>query len=245
MVLDISRSDLDPGIFQIWITDWNAWSSHAAGLKEHLTEDEIQRHARLKIPEKKDQFLNSRGILRLILSSYLDISPGLIQIESNSSGKPYLPDSDLSFNLSHSGDLLLYGFCLKANIGVDIQEVYHIASIESMIKKTISFKEQSYLERVSTKKRLDAFFDIWTAKEAYIKALGDGFQQDLTAISLIPDISESNFTLEHPSTENNSSEWTIRSIKVKPGYKGSFAVNRKLSRVDIDYIHPSLFYDHL
>ena len=154
-------------------------------------------------------------------------------------------DSDLSFNLSHSGDLFIYGFCLKAQIGVDIQEIYSISSIQSVIRKTTSPKEQSYLEGLTTGKSLQTFFNIWTVKEAYLKAQGLGFQANPTSISVLPELSGSNFTLEDQSKKDKGSEWTIQAIRVQPGYKAAFAVNKKISRVQINELNPSLFDDYL
>ena len=244
-MVNLISPDLDPDVIHLWIADRSTWSSSITSLMKLLTKHEIQRHSRLKIDEKKDQFLKSRGLLRLVLSSYLGLSPGLIQFETNPAGKPYLMDSDLSFNLSHSGDLFIYGFCLKAQIGVDIQEIYSISSMESVIKKTISPKEQSYFEGLSTGKSLQAFFNIWTAKESYLKAQGEGFQANPAAISVIPELSGSNFTLEDQSNNEKGSEWTIQSIRVQPGYKAAFAVNKKVSRVDLNHLHPSLFVDYI
>ena len=139
----------------------------------------------------------------------------------------------------------MYGFCREAQIGVDIQEIYSISSLDSVINKTISLKEQGYLEGLSTENRLQAFFNIWTAKEAYLKAQGEGFKANPTAISVIPELSGSHFTLEDQSKNDTSSEWTIQSLSVQPGYKAAFAVNKTVSRVDINHIHPSFFIDYL
>ena len=69
----------------------------------------------------------ARGFLRAILGLYLDCTPTELRFKYTEYGKPSLanPDvnSNLSFNLAHSGKLALYGITLERAIGVDIEQV--------------------------------------------------------------------------------------------------------------------------
>lgn len=232
MKSNLIQEKLNPGVIQIWISDLRDWKSNADDFKESLSREEIERYQRLIIPEKKDQFLFSRGLLRLILSSYLDLPADSIDISIDAGGKPFLQDSNLTFNVSHSGDFLLYGFCLGSSIGVDIQQIYSITNPDIIIKNTFSLEEKEYLENLPESTKMNTFFNIWTAKEAYLKALGDGFQEPPTGISTIPDPSSGEFTLIHPSRVGRDTTWTIQSVEIVPGYIAAFAVNGVLSKLD-------------
>jgi len=201
------------------------------GFRKSLSKEESKRYQRLIIPEKKDQFLLSRGLLRHILSSYLDKSADSINISTNAAGKPFLQESNLTFNISHSGDFLLYGFCLASSIGVDIQKIFSISNPDTIIKNVFSLEERDYLESLPESGRMHTFFAIWTAKEAYLKALGDGFREPPTGISTIPDPTSQDYSLNHPSRDDQGPAWTIQSIEINTEYKAALAVNRDISQL--------------
>jgi 4'-phosphopantetheinyl transferase len=213
------------GFVHLWITKLRSWSPHTGELRPLLSRDEIDRLERLKIQQKAENFLSSRGILRLILSSYLDTDPQRLLIKTSPAGKPYLPNSAVSFNISHSSDYLLAGVTLKSRIGIDIQEIYPISNPERIIQHYYSPSEQDYLNSLPTREYQEGFFAIWTAKEAYLKAIGDGFQESPAGLSTIPGPgSHSTFLLDHPGADQKNPLWTILSLEIARNYQAALAV---------------------
>jgi 4'-phosphopantetheinyl transferase len=216
--------------------------SHLFKLKALLSAEEIERSLRLKIKEKQEQFVCSRAILRTILGSYLDKNPANLQIQPTPDGKPYLKKSEICFNLSHSGNILLYGFSHKSLIGIDIQQIYPITNIETIIKNYFSETERKYLESQPVDQLMNHFFSIWTAKEAYLKAIGKGFQESPSKISTIPDKSLKIFHLDHPQTQEKSQGWTITSIEVNQNYKAAVAVNGKIGGIKVFPFNSEVYF---
>ncbi len=218
-------------LIYLWIVRLNEWKSHLFELKALLSREEIERSLRLKIKDKQEQFICSRAILRIILGSYLDKNPAHLQIQATTDGKPYLEKSEIRFNLSHSGDILLCGLSYRSLIGIDIQQIYPITNLETIIKNYFSENERKYLESQPVDQLKNHFFSIWTAKEAYLKAIGKGFQESPTDISTLPDESLQYFLLDHPGSGQESQGWTITSIEFNQGYKAAVAVNAKVEGI--------------
>ena len=125
---------------------------------------------------------------------YLTEDPNDLSINYTPAGKPFLPDTELQFNLSHSKDFLLCGISLTNQIGIDIQEIYPISSLDRIINNYFSPTEIQYLRSLPSREEYqEHFFAIWTAKEAYLKAVGDGIQGSFNQLSMIPDSTDLKF----------------------------------------------------
>lgn len=98
------------------------------------------------------------------------------KIERTSTGKPYFSNCDhLYFNLSHSGE---YAACVLADheVGVDIQKVQGAAAVRRIAPRILHAGEAAYREEESM------LYRIWTIKEAYVKATGEGIRRDFRKI---------------------------------------------------------------
>lgn len=156
-----------------------------------LTDEEHERANRFQFEHLRQAFVVARGTLRVILSRYLNIDPGKLHFQYNARGKPYLSDpldsKGLSFNLSHSGDLVLYAITKGRRVGVDVEHIRPMPDLLDIAARTFSHEENHQLKSIAENQRLDAFFNCWTRKEAFIKATGDGvsFPLDQFDVSLI------------------------------------------------------------
>lgn len=98
------------------------------------------------------------------------------KIERTATGKPFFPNCDhLHFNLSHSGE---YAACVLADheVGVDIQKVQGAAAVRRIAPRILHAGEAAYREE----ERM--LYRIWTIKEAYVKATGEGIRRDFRKI---------------------------------------------------------------
>lgn len=230
--------NLDPfpelltGQIHIYITNIQDWLPQYKALLRTLSFHERQRLERYKIPTKADQFLCSRGLLRLILAEYLQEDPALIHLGTNSAGKPFLTDHQLGFNLSHSEEYLLLGVSHFNRIGVDIQKVYPISSQEKVVSSYFSSLEKTYLASLDKDTSLERFFAIWSAKEAYLKALGKGFSKSPTTFNLLPNSApEKTFLLSDSNNPQGNPAWTIERLNLPDGFQGAVAVEGKLEEI--------------
>ena len=235
---------LDDATVHLWIADLNSWENHAGNLRTLLSDEELNRLDRLKIDNKKTEFLCSRSILRIILSMYLTEDPNDLSISYTHAGKPILPDTELQFNVSHSKDFLLCGISLTNRIGIDIQEIYPISSLDRIINNFFSPTEIQYLRSLPSREAYqEKFFAIWTAKEAYLKAVGEGIQGSFNQMSTIPDSTDLKiFKLDLPDSTKTEMNWTIKSVEVSQGYSAALAFDGKLDELSRYELIPEDFF---
>lgn len=225
----IKNPELSSGQVHLWLADIRDWQGKHLILQSLLSDVELQRLARYKIPQKREQFTISRGILRLLLASYTGEDPANLQLKTNLAGKPFLPDSQVRFNLSHSGDHLLLGVTLFDHIGVDIQEIYPISNMDKIIKGYFSDQEYAFLKSQAPENHLNIFFVIWTAKEAYLKALGDGFTLSPRNVDILPGSDPAkSFIIGESSDAGKNTAWTIQTLNLPKRYQGALAVRGEL-----------------
>ncbi|HKG53037.1 MAG TPA: 4'-phosphopantetheinyl transferase superfamily protein, partial [Anaerolineales bacterium] len=145
----------------------------------------------------------------------------------NQYGKPFLaPEFSsylLNFNLSHSGSMALYAITRNMEIGVDIECIQSDFEYEEIAQRFFSVNEVAVLRTIPTEKKLEAFYNCWTRKEAYIKALGKGLSLPLDSfeVSFAPWESPLLITKAGPQER---SLWTLLNLKPGPGYMGALAV---------------------
>ncbi len=94
--------------------------------------------------------------------------------------------------MSHSHHLGLYAFAYSEyGIGIDLELIRPISNIISLAKRFFTEKEASYLESLLPREQIETFFQFWTAKEAYLKATGEGLM-GLDNIEVMVSASNSN-----------------------------------------------------
>jgi 4'-phosphopantetheinyl transferase len=208
----------------VWRAPLEPPSSRRQGLRDLLTEDELDRADRFTLERDRQRFIAARGTLRSILSRYTAIDPGDLRFSYNQYGKPCLAaafsSSLLNFNLSHSGGMALYAITRQKEIGVDVERVCSDVEYEEIATHFFSDDEAAMLRTVPTGKKLEAFYQCWTRKEAYIKAYGIGL--DSFDASFAPwDLPVLSMTSHEPQER---SLWTFLDLQPGPGYIGALAV---------------------
>lgn len=131
-------------------------------------------------------------LTRAVICKYLNYPNEEIQFEKNEYGKPLLAENHgFSFNVSHSGEfvVIIFGSGL---LGIDIEEVTTIDL--TIAERFFSWEEHEDLMNKAVEQRLDYFYDLWTLKESFIKALGTGLSRPLNSFS-IREKSNGHFTL--------------------------------------------------
>ncbi|PKO23429.1 MAG: 4'-phosphopantetheinyl transferase [Chloroflexi bacterium HGW-Chloroflexi-1] len=196
-------------------------------LLQSLSADERTRAAQFHFERDRRRFIVARGALRIILGSYLSLEPSHLQFGCGSHGKPYLSKPDycaIRFNLAHSHELALYALSYGREIGVDIEYIRPMPNIEQIVGRFFSASESAALQALPPGQQLEAFFNCWTRKEAYIKAIGDGLAQPLDQfqVSLAPGELPQLLRVEKNSSE--VARWRMEALKPAPGYVAALAV---------------------
>ena len=153
-----------------------------------LSECERSKADRFRRTLDRKRYITSHVTLRTLLSQYLGIGSQEIALEAGKHGKPKIAlrqnEIDLSFNLAHSGDLALIGVTKARGIGVDIEQHRPDAVEISVMKRFCSSREILEINGLSDAQRVAAFFDCWTRKEAYLKAVGCGLVDEICHVEI-------------------------------------------------------------
>lgn len=212
---------------------WQAYlpdlHSKENSLTEILSPDELERANRFYFPEHRHRFILARGILRQILSCYLSIHPREIIFSYTHRGKPYLLNNaiDLKFNVSHSDEYAVYVVTKKYEIGVDIEKIKDKFS-EGIAERYFSQNEYEALVKLPEAERLQAFYRLWAAKEALIKALGEGLYAPLDNFTVAIEPDSQWISLTHEGHENN---YFLKNINVDTHYQAAFATDEEVNEI--------------
>ena len=196
-----------------------------------LTEAEQARYQRYYFDRHKKQFLLGCYLIRSVLSEYDVVDPQQWKFQKNEYGKPRIVDSQnsksLFFNLSHSGEKHVLAVCLSDSVGVDIEQSGKRRRIAKIADRFFASEEVIDLLGLIDSEQLSRFYDLWTLKEAYIKACGLGLAIPLqhfiysfpneTGISL-------SFAGERDDDVRN---WQMWQIACSGNYKLALAIQRE------------------
>ena len=160
-----------------------------AALRQTLEPSEVARAERFATAELQARFVASRGLLRRLLGQATGAAPGALRFRYGHQGKPELEpagapggDPAVTFNVSHSQGLALYALARGVALGVDLEAVRGRRSDE-VADRFFHPDESAWLRTLPDGERREAFYAIWCAKEAFIKATGNGLSQGLASFS--------------------------------------------------------------
>jgi 4'-phosphopantetheinyl transferase len=222
------RPVLTGAAVHVWRVSLNQETSTMRALFATLTPDECERASKFHFQKDREHFIVARGVLRDILAGYLDTSPARIRFSYNQYGKPALAQAggteDLRFNVSHAHEVALYGFARGRDIGLDIEFVREdFASLE-IAERFFSTDEVSILRTLPTAQQTVAFFNCWTRKEAFIKALGEGLSHPLDrfSVSFVP--GEPAALLSTADDRHEAARWSLVELTPGGGYAAALAL---------------------
>jgi len=169
----------------IWSTFFPDHEKDISFLASILSKDEHERASSFKQASDQKHFLITRGILRCLLGRYLGEEPQTVKIMYGLWGKPYLPEKKfLCFNVSHSRDYALYALARGYEVGIDLEYIDLALPLEEMVSSIFSHTELNYWQGLSSDKKVDFFFKFWVGKEAILKAMGKGWLEGETHITV-------------------------------------------------------------
>ncbi|QUS60114.1 4'-phosphopantetheinyl transferase superfamily protein [Synechocystis sp. PCC 7339] len=152
------------------------------GYQALLSSEEMARGERYQRPQDKQRFLTMRLALRILLARHLNCLPQQLQFTYGPQGKPELVSRELRspwFNVAHSSNYGLIGLSTEGEIGVDLQIMVPKAHGLKLARRFFSLQETEQLENLPPEERIKLFYQLWTAKEAFLKATGQGISGGL------------------------------------------------------------------
>ena len=144
---------------------------------------EIQKADRYLKQSDRHLSLVSRALVRYLIAEVTRKDPQSLRFSTNEHGKPFLVGfPEIHFNLSHSHGAAVCALCRDAAVGVDVEDLGRHTNL-SIARRFFSSYETALVTKASDTEKRKLFFDIWTLKEAYIKAVGKGLSIPLNSFS--------------------------------------------------------------
>jgi 4'-phosphopantetheinyl transferase len=217
---------LPHGVVRVWqarlVLDPITFARAAATLDAR----ERERADSFRYERDRARFIAGRGWLRWLLGRYLSVAPERVSIEPDENGKPFLAGEAglrLQFNASNSGDLALYAFTRAGLVGVDLEKVQDDFPVLEVADRFFSVAERRRLAGLGAGDRARGFYQCWTRKEAYLKAIGVGLALPLDQFSV-------TFGPGTPARLSSATDrslgrrWSVHPVAVASGYEAAVVV---------------------
>jgi len=184
-----AQRDSDEGPVRVWYAteeEIARVAAHSEG-RGTLSDADWARWERLRMNDDRERFLAARIILRYMLSSGTGVRPAAWRFESDEHGRPHItsPASHTGkrFSITHTSGLVACATTYRGDVGVDAEAHDRESRPMDVARRFFHPAEFACLEACSPEQQRDTFFDVWTLKEAYVKALGRGLALPLQRFS--------------------------------------------------------------
>jgi 4'-phosphopantetheinyl transferase len=206
-------SDDDVIIYTLYLPEYIKLTND---LIRFLNTEERNRADRFYQEKDQTQFIICRAILKFILAALTKSDVKNINLEYDFNKKPYLGSHPwLHFNVSHSDDFALIAIS-QCKIGIDIEYISKDFDYLPLLPDIFSENEILFVQ--NAKNKLSAFYTLWTRKEAFVKAVGKGIDDDFKNTPSLDG--------EHDIDSNilkTSKNWQVFSFNLEDHYLGSVA----------------------
>jgi len=220
---------------QIWHYNLDVDTELEATLARNLNNEENDRTIRFRFAKHRRRFIARRATLRIILSKYTGCDPKTLRFKYGEYGKPYItgPDSahSIRFSATHSHGLGGVAITKYCDIGMDFEQILPDSDQALIASTQFSSEENNWLLQLPESRRLEAFYEIWTCKEAYLKGKGLGITAPLNhfAISVNPEGPQLAWSDIDPSDPQH---WSLHRLDIEIGFTACLAINLSYNSVN-------------
>jgi len=147
-----------------------------------LSSGERARCVRFAFERDRRDFAAAHALLRTQLSNYADVAPAAWTFDAPPDGKPFIVSSGeptLAFNLSHTRGCVACAIAAGGEVGIDVESADRALDGRKIAARYFSTAECDWLDACAARERAIRFIELWTLKEAYIKAIGRGLSHPL------------------------------------------------------------------
>ena len=209
----------------VWLARLDQPLDRVARCRAILSNDERNRADRFHFEKDRTAYTVARAALKSLLGDYLDMPASEIRFEYSAHGKPFLPNtanlSRITFNISHSGGLALLAFAIGRQVGVDVERIRPDFGTLEIAERFFSKSEVEVLLAQPVDQQSVCFFNCWTRKEAYIKAIGEGLSCPLDRFDVTLAMNEPARLIETRVASQNAADWLMHNLEVGPGYRAA------------------------
>src|ERR1051325_1028999 len=179
----------------VWFSDLDAVRQLDFSARSVLSTSELARAERIKHPLARQGFVARCTFVRHVLGNLVGVAPETMEFREGAHGKPELVTPDhvaddplgtLSFNLSHSENILALAVAFGRDVGVDLEVVNSKVDVLAVAEANFAAEELNWLSGLPPAERVLVFYRLWTLKEAMAKATGQGIAQPPAATTGSP-----------------------------------------------------------
>ncbi len=223
ILIYILTHKIQTGELHIWRYTVNEQDYIAEQTNPILSVEETEKSKRFVREEHTINYVCNHRFVRNVLAVYLNILPSEIKFSITDLGKPFIENSNLFFNVSHSKNQALLAISKDGEVGVDIEYMKDLQDAITFSNYSFSDEEKAMIFKNKEIDK-DVLFTFWTFKEAYIKATGTGLSVDISKINL------SDFYGNEVHKFRNDT-WTLKRLQADEGYKAAFAIAKQIDKV--------------
>jgi 4'-phosphopantetheinyl transferase len=199
-----------------------------------LNPTELKRAKRFHKEIDKNRFIISRSILKCILAAYTKLEVKKIELDYHVNKKPYLASHpSVCFNISHSENYAVIAIS-NTEVGIDIEYIDDDFDFTNLLSDIFSEKEIWSILNATNKSQ--AFYTSWTRKEAFVKGVGKGIDDDFKNIPCLDGSHSLDATIL-----KNALNWQVNSFELADHYLGAVAFESlpKISKNLVCYAMPN------
>jgi 4'-phosphopantetheinyl transferase len=212
----------------------HVWHLHADRLPDRflqhfaslLSPDEAARHARITHERTRREHLLARGLVRTVLAGYTGVAAEALEFVADTYGKPMVSPrsrgrlAELHFNLSHSHGVVVCAVGGGRQVGIDVENRLREVEYLALAERYFAAAEFAHLQTLDGADLQSAFFAIWTLKEAFVKAIGQGLSFPLDSFAFRLDV-DRLVGFRPPPVPGS---WRFVQFEPTPQHRGALAV---------------------
>ena len=204
-------------IHQLQPTDWKH-------LLDSLPQKEQQTILQIKSFKNQVQKTIARILLRKELMNIGYDQTILEKIKKNNSGKPFI-DGSIFFNISHSNDIVMLALCDQGDIGIDTEQIRYVNTNGFKIY----FSDEEWDDIINSPTQNVTLLQKWTAREAFLKAMGIGFAEGVDDITL-------NYSTKKASSKNAADHY-FDYVNISPDCITAYSCEKELHPTTIECVN--------
>jgi 4'-phosphopantetheinyl transferase len=223
----LDQPGLAVGEIHVWTARLVDDPHATAGFLRILDQEERARAAQLSFEHDRVRFIRAHGIVRRMLADHFDADAATLAFARNRHGKPHLVPRangpDLQFSVSHSGNCCMLAMRIDHPVGIDVEKVRDLPQAIDIAQSYLSPAEGRVLAALQGTARRDAFFALWTHKEAMVKALGVGLADNLGRVEFELDRAGGPRLVAWDGDRSVAQRWSVLRLDPAPGYVAAVA----------------------